>query len=78
MVTDFELYESKHRRCATGKSRYFDPALLRELADEIENGLKDGTVVHCSESDPDNDEYQGYDFVFELRASAGRIEQKTK
>lgn len=78
MVTDLELYENRYRRCATNKNRYFDPALLRELADEIEIGLEDGTVTYSPESDPDSDEYQGYDFMFELRASAGRIERKTK
>lgn len=74
MKTDFDLYETRRERCRDGKDRFFNPECLRALADEIEKALENKEIVRHPESDPDSDEYQGYDFAFDLRSTAGRIE----
>lgn len=73
-MTDEQRYEQILDECPSRCQDWlYDPDKLEQYANELEAGIASGEISLSPESDPESDEYQGFDYVFELRSSAARI-----
>jgi hypothetical protein len=73
-TNDEQAYREILEKCDTLQdSTLYDPDELVRYAQELESRITSGEVSRSPESDPDSDEYEGIDYVFELRSSAARI-----